>query len=159
MRKLDRGESRVSLVVLSETITSDEMVALAGVPPDRAWAKSEQRRPGALHPFAGISYEVDDECDRPPEEQLGRLLDRLDRLDRLDPAAEQIARLAATSGVHSARIWIHNWTPEEEARLVLDAGHAARLARHGIALFFDAYFDCQYEDEDPGSTPLPAPVP
>ncbi len=152
MRKLDRGESRVSLVVLSETITSDEMVALAR-PPDRAWAKGEQRRPGALHPFHGISYEVDDECDRPSEEQLGRLL------DRLDPAAEQIARLAATSGVHSARIWIHNWTPEEEARLVLDAGRAARRARHGIALFFDAYFDCQYEDEDLGSTPVPAPVP
>ena len=135
-----RGTTRVSLVVLSETMGAGEMAALIGLEPDKAWDSGELRRPGHRQRFHGISIDVIDEIERDPEAQLDRLL------ARLDVAADRVAELADRPEVHSAKIWLHNSTPDNP-KLSLAPAQLERLARLGVQLEFDSYF-CPEDEED-----------
>jgi hypothetical protein len=140
----DRDDSlvRVTLIVLSRTLTGPDLAEAIGLAPDEAWTRGEpvnpERSPKPLRRISGVRYESRLPDTARAEEQLAELQTRLrPHRDRLRSLA---ASLAAEEGDHEPlRFWVYSrgergWRPFDFAPALL-----AEVADLGAYLGLDIY--------------------
>jgi hypothetical protein len=132
------------LMVRSERLTADELIAVIGMEPDEQWTKGGPRspkRPESIHNSSGVRFL----SDLPTSASLVEQVDRV--LSRLEPVAAKIGRLprdsvSAVGQYERSEPWVHlDVLPifrEPEARLRLASTQVSLLAEMG------ADFDAEY---------------
>jgi hypothetical protein len=103
----DIGRTRTRLVVLSITISGDEIAKRLGVQGDRQWDAGDPVRPGSKtrQKFAG--WEVESRLER----SLGAAAHLSDLLERIADLNVAINLIATSGDIESARVWLHLDSP------------------------------------------------
>ena len=146
----EKASARARLVVLSDELSPEELTELLGMAPDVSWRMGEPGRGGRPHPHHGWELESRLRQDRPPEEQL------TDLLERLAPIAPAIASLANNPAVFGARLWLvrhgENWNPG----VSLSVESIRQVDALGLGLEIDIYVSEAGKQDLPDLGP-PAP--
>lgn len=126
--------SAARLILLSESLTSDDLSARSGLRPDATWKRGAPRgSAGALQKFHGWELKSGIPANADPAAHVRGLL------DRLRPGWEQLKALIRDEPTIDARLWvsqhIENWNPEFyfEPTVVQD------IADLGVAVSVDVY--------------------
>jgi hypothetical protein len=105
----ERTRSRASVVFLSNELKPAQVTERLGLSPDRSWLQGDTRPGGQRQPHHGWMIESRIREDRPPEEHIADLIERLARF------APGLAELARDPAIVSAqfRLYRHgeNWNP------------------------------------------------
>jgi hypothetical protein len=129
----ERVSARARLVFLSDELSPDDLTRLLGLASDKSWRLGELSSYGRPHPHHGWELASRLPEDRPAEEQL------TDLLERLAPIAPAVASLAKNPAVFQARLWLvrhgENWNPG----LSLSLESIRHVDALGLGLDIDIY--------------------
>lgn len=129
----EKATARARLVVLSDELSPDELTEMLGMAPDKSWRIGEPTTGGRQFRHHGWELHSHIPRDRPAEEQLS------DLLERLAPIAPAVASLASNPAVFSARLWLvrhgENWNPG----LSLSVESIRQIDALGVGLEIDIY--------------------
>ena len=147
----EKVSARARLVVLSDELTPEEMTALLGMAPDTSWRMGELTTGG--RPYRHHGWQLDSRLtkDRPAEEQLS------DLLERLAPIAPAVSSIANNPATFRARLWLvrdgDNWNPG----LSLSPVSVRQIDALGVGLEIDIYVSEAGKQDLPDLGPPPPP--
>ncbi|HEV8252447.1 MAG TPA: DUF4279 domain-containing protein [Candidatus Limnocylindria bacterium] len=129
----EKVSARARLVVLSDELLPEELTELLGMAPDKSWRSGEPTTGGRPYRHSGWELASRLPPDRPPEDQL------TDLLERLAPIAPAVTSLANNPAVFSVRLSLvrhgENWNPG----LSLSLQAIRQMDSLGVGLEIDIY--------------------
>jgi hypothetical protein len=129
----EKASALARLVVLSDQLSPEELTELLGLAPDKSWRLGELTTGG--RPYRHHGWELDSRLpqDRPAEEQLS------DVLERLAPIAPAVGSLANNPAVFRARLWLVRHGENGNPGLSLSLESIRQIDALGVGLEIDMY--------------------
>ena len=146
MADVEEDRNQALLVVLSSTMSLDELRRRIPLESDHGWAKGSPRpgRSATVEQFSGLRFESRLEPADPPAHHLHDLLDRLQPAqDDVRAVADELARHG--DGAGSLRVWVHVVGVTRDATSV-EVGNAQLQAAAALGAEVYVTLDCLLAD-------------